>query len=129
MERSLKRNQRRTNLKFWERVLALVHNILRLPLARTASVPAHKFPPVSLHGSTAGVRERKGQFHYIIKGRRSYLTLELQNRSNDRVIVGLGEGRNEVWVRKVKVRKGAMKVPRRALLAAGSGGTKTHIGL
>ena len=106
MELGLKRNQSKTKLKLWEKILALVHNIVEVPLAYTKSATTRKPQPISLTSSTAGISEKTGHFRYIIKGKRAYLTFTLEYGSYHRIVIGLGQGHDEVWVRKVEMRKG-----------------------
>ncbi len=47
------------------------------------------------------IRKSKGEFECITKGKSRYLSLTLQDRPNERIIVCLGQGWDEAWVRKV----------------------------
>jgi len=106
MELGLESNQLKPKAKLWERIFALVANIVAVPLAYTKSATTRKPQPISLTSSTAGISEKTGHFRYIIKGKRAYLTINLENGSYHRIVIGLGQGHDEVWVRKVEVRKG-----------------------
>ena len=101
----LENNQLKTRAKLWERVLAFVGNIVEVPLAYTKSAITQTPQSISLTSSTAGISEKTGHFRYTIKGKRAYLTLNLENGSYYRIIIGFGQGQDEVWVRKVNSKK------------------------
>jgi hypothetical protein len=101
MKLRLENNRPKTKTKLWQRIFAWVSNIVAAPLARTKSVITPNPQPISLTSSTAGVCEKTGHFRYVIKGKRAYLTLRLENGACHRIIIGLGQGRGEVWVRRV----------------------------
>ena len=47
------------------------------------------------------IRKSKGEFECITKGKSRYLSLTLQDRPSERIIVCLGQGWDEAWVRNV----------------------------
>jgi hypothetical protein len=105
MKLRLENNRPKTKTKLWQRIFAWVSNIVAVPLTCTKSVITPNPQPISLTSSTAGVCEKTGHFRYVIKGRRAYLTLRLENGSYHRIVIGLGQGQDEVWVRKVSSEK------------------------
>ena len=105
MKLRFENNQLKTKTKLRQRIFAFVGNIVGAPLAYTKSVITRNPQAISLTGSTAGISEKTGHFRYVIKGKRAYLTLRLENGSYHRIIIGLGQGQDEVWVRKVNSEK------------------------
>lgn len=113
MKLRLESNRLKTKPKLRQRILALVGNIVEAPLAYAKSVISREPQPISLSSSTAGIAGKTGRFRYVIKGKRAYLTLRLENGSYHRIIIGLGQGQNEVWIRKVNSKKIEHTEPKR----------------
>ncbi|MHC4721068.1 MAG: hypothetical protein ACYS6I_00015 [Planctomycetota bacterium] len=99
MNLGLINDQLKTKPRLGRKILTFLCNIFEPPKTSAKSPTIPKPPKASSHPES-GLCENKGRVRCITKGKRNYLIINLEEKS-DKILIGLHENDDKAWIKRV----------------------------